>query len=138
MEYETISIFLPFFFEMCKIGQQTSLLNHYFLYYISLHYICTLFYVLTDTCVQHCLVIFSFYLIRLECWPSCVLVLWKGLCLNPPRPGKDGGGAPDCKGRAYPGLDLPGNGMYSVFPNGSKGGYLGGGRLVKEFLPLLY
>ena len=80
------------------------------------------------------------YLIKLECWPSCVLVLWNGLCPNLPRvPENDGGGALDCNGRAYPGLDCPGSGMYSVFPNGSKGGYRGGGRFCRfeGFLPLL-
>ena len=73
LEIHAHNIFLPFFFEMCKIGQQTSLLNHYFLYYISLHYICTLFYVLTNTCVQHCLVIFSFSKVNLQLCSSMFL-----------------------------------------------------------------
>ena len=81
----------------------------------------------------------SCYLIKLECCPSCVLVLWNGLGLNPPLvPENDGGGAPDCSGSAYPGFDFPGKGIYSVFPNGSKGGYLGGGLRPSGFLLLVW
>ena len=33
-------------------------------------------------------------------------------------------------------MDNPGSGMYAVLPNGSKGGYLGGGRFTRVFLSL--